>query len=258
MNKLNIGTAHQYLRRVEKENEEMSHPYWADYDLNLKNAEVRPILLSLAKEIIEEYEYLGCLAAVNWYQYGIFFKSLDGTSDACGGVVVFGQEYAENRGVWDKYGYTGKIILLNRGVCLHWTPKNTNSHLIMEAIKSLPEKYEVVTCTVDPDAGEIGTIYQACNFHYVGAMRKNKVRLNVIINGKKYGSRSIRQKYGTMAQDRLPALVKEKLGDDATIEFVTVHAKHRYFYFRGIKPIKRVNLREIKHLVKGYPKRNLV
>lgn len=253
--KIKVGVAHQYLRRKEKEIEESNNPYWKNINMDLKTTEVRPISLSLTKEIIEEYEYLGCLAAVNWFQYGIFFKSLDGESEVCGGVVVYGQEYAENRGVWDKYGFTGKIILLNRGVCLHWTPRNTNSKLIMESTKLLPPKYEVVTCTVDPDAGEIGTIYQACNFHYVGAMRKNKTRTNFIINGKKYGSRSVRQKYGTMKKDLLPKLVKEKLGDNTTVEFVTVHAKHRYFYFISNKNTNKKHLNNIKEIIKPYPKR---
>ena len=257
MSKLEVGVAHQYNRRVEKQIEEQQTPYWENLDLDLKNSEIRPVTLKFAKEIIEEYEYLGCIAAINWYQFGIFFKSTDGTKEVCGGVVVYGQEYAENRGVWDKYNYTGKIILLNRGVCIHWTPINTNSMLIMESMKMLPKKYKVITCTVDFDAGEIGTIYQACNFHYVGAMRKTKTRLNVIINGKKYGSRTLRQKYGTMAQDKLPALVKAKLGDDATIEFVTVYAKHRYFYFIGSKVDKKILKSSIQELIKPYPKRNL-
>lgn len=259
MSQPKVGTAHQYNRRVEKKIEEMKNPHWhwENLDLDLKNAVVKPIELSLAKEIIEEYEYLGCLAAVNWYQYGIFFKDTVTSEEVCGGVVVFGQEYAENQGVWDKYGYTGKIILLNRGVCLHWTPKNTNSKLIMEAIKQLPEKYQVITCTTDPDAGEIGTIYQACNFYYVGAMRKNKTRTNIIINGKKYGSRSVRQTYGTMSKKTLPDLVKAKLGDDATVEFVTVYAKHRYFYFRGTKWDKKNLKRGIEDIIKPYPKRNI-
>jgi hypothetical protein len=249
--------AHQYVRRVEKEIEEQINPYWEGLDLNLENAIVKPVPLVFAKSIIEEYEYLGCVAAINWYQYGIWFVRPEDGFEICGGVVIFGQEYAENTGVWNKYDYTGKIILLNRGVCLHWTPKNTNSHLIMEAIKLLPKKYEVITATVDPDAGEIGTIYQACNWHYVGALRKQKSRTNVIINGKKYGSRSIRQRYGTMAKDKLPALVKGILGEDATIEFVTVHAKHRYFYFRGNKAIKRIHKRAMAEHIKPYPKRNL-
>jgi len=128
------NTAWQYLKRVEKAKEEQSHPYWEHLDLNLKNAEVRQVDRQLASKIITEYEWLGCMPAISQYYYGIFFE------DICGGVVVFGAEYSENTGVWDKYGFTGKMILLSRGVCLHWTPKNTNSKLIMGAIKLLPKK----------------------------------------------------------------------------------------------------------------------
>jgi hypothetical protein len=252
---MKVGTAHQYIVREQRKQEELVNPYWTNLDLNLKNTTVRQITIQDAKKIIERYEYLGCLAAVNWLAYGIFFKDKDTGEETCGGAVVYGQEYAENQGVWDKYGFTGKIILLNRGVCVHWTPINTNSKLIMESIKLLPKKYEVVTCTTDPDAGEIGTIYQACNFYYVGAMRKNKTRTNIKINGKLYGSRTIRQKYGTMAKDRLPDLVKSELGENAIIEFVTVHAKHRYFYFNCGKKKKKEYLNGINDLIKPYPKR---
>lgn len=248
--------AHQYKRRIEqKEIEEKEGNYWSDLDLDLKNTIVKPVSLKFAKNIIEQYEYLGCIAAVNWYQFGIFFKDKVSGNNVCGGVVIFGQEYAENTGVWDKYGYTNKIILLNRGVCLHWTPINTNSYLIMNAIKQLPSKYEIVTATVDPAAGEIGTIYQACNWYYVGAMRKNKTRLNYRINGKLYGSRAIRKKYGTAAKDKLPDIVKEKHGDGTTVEFVEVMSKGRYFYFNCNKNTKKKHLSKIEHLVKPYPKR---
>lgn len=247
----NVGQAYQYSIRQQKQIEEKDNQYWKNIDLSIKNSVVKPVSLSFAKKIIEEYEYLGCIAAVNFHQYGIFFENV------CGGVVIFGQEYAENQGVWDKFGFTGKIILLNRGVCLHWTPKNTNSHLIMEAIKQLPSKYEIVTATIDPEAGEIGTIYQACNWYYVGALRKNKVRTNIIINGKKYGSRSVRQRFGTMSKDLLPDIVKKSLGENSTIEFINVHAKHRYFYFRGNKNIKTKHYNSIKDLIKSYPKRKI-
>lgn len=231
---------------MKKQIEEQVNPYWKDLDLCLIKTVVKPVSLKFAKKIIEEYEYLGCIAAVNFHQYGIFF------GDVCGGVVIFGQEYAENQGVWDKYGYTGKIILLNRGVCLHWTPKNTNSHLISESVKLLPTKYGIVTATVDPDAGEIGTIYQACNWYYVGALRKGKTRENYIINGKKYGSRSVRQHWGTTKKGELETIIKNEGG---TLERVTVHSKHRYFYFRGDKRTKRKNIKIIKINFKPYPKR---
>ncbi len=251
--KLNVGTAHQKKIRDKKAIEDVNNlfgEYWNDIDLDLKNAVVREVDLSTAKKIIEEYEWLGCMPAVSWFCYGIYFDSI------CGGVVVFSPEYIENLGRWDKYDYTGKIILLSRGVCLHWTPKNTGSKLIMSAIKMLPEKYKVITATTDHLAGEIGTIYQACNFYYVGSMRDSNPNVNSkngdrdawIINGKMYGARAIRLKYGnTKAETLNNAGVKW--------ERVKQNSKHRYVYFRGSKRDIQYHKSKISHLIKEYPKR---
>jgi hypothetical protein len=148
------------------------------------------------------------------------------------------------------------MLLLSRGVCLHWTPKNTGSKLIMSSIKLLPEKYEVITCTTDHLAGEVGTIYQACNFYYVGSMRdsnpnvksKDKDRFGVIIDGKLYGSRGIRAKYGTQKKEVI-------LKHHPNAKFVTQKSKHRYFYFRGSKVTKKKHFNAIKHIIKPYIKR---
>jgi hypothetical protein len=76
--------------------------WWEDIDPDISKAVVRKTDHNTARTIIQEYEWLGCLAAVNWHYFGIFFEGV------CGGVVVYGQEYIENLGRWDKYGYTGK------------------------------------------------------------------------------------------------------------------------------------------------------
>ena len=245
-----IGEAWQYKVRVQKAIEESKNPYWVNLDLDIQHSVVKPVTVVEAKKIIEEYEWLGCMPAISTYCYGIFFKDKVTGDEVCGGVVVYGKEYAENLGVWDKYGYTGKIILLARGVCLHWTKKNTNSHLIMESMKLLPPEYEVVTCTTDGYAGEIGTIYQACNFYYVGVMRKGKERIGCVIDGKLYGGRSLRAKFGHQRKEDIL-----KVCPDA--KFIKQKAKDRYFYFRGSKKQKKENLSKIQHLIKPYPKRDV-
>lgn len=201
-NILNVGTAYQKIvrdKRAVSDKFNLFGEYWTDINLNLNDTIVKEIDINTAKVVIEQYEWLGCMPAITLYCYGIYFDNI------CGGVVVFSPEYIENLGRWDKYDFTDKIILLSRGVCLHWTPINTNSKLIMAAIKMLPEKYKVVTATTDHLAGEIGTIYQACNFYYVGSMRdanpnipnsKNGDRDGWLIDGKLYGARSLRLKYG--------------------------------------------------------------
>lgn len=243
-----IGTAWQYKVRQMYADEEQAFPYWEDYDLSVSKSVVREITYNEAKQVIDKYEWLGCMPVCVRHCYGLFFPSKKSNGYLLGGVTVFSQEYAENTGVWDKYGYTGKIILLARGVNLHFCPKNANSHLIMESIKLLPPQYEVVTCTIDNLAGEVGTIYQACNFVYVGAMRKAKSRVGCIINGKLYGSRALRQKFGTQSKAEILRLHPEA-------RFVEQKSKDRYFCFRGDRKTRRANMAAIADLVKPYPKR---
>jgi len=228
-----IGIAHQKVirdKKSETDSQNLFGRYWDGLNLDLKNGIVKPISVSCAKKMIEEYEWLGCMPAISWYCFGLFF---DGYMAGC---VVFSPEYSENLGLWDKYDYTGKMILLSRGVCLHWAPKNANSMLIMSAIRMLPDKFKIVTATTDHLAGEVGTIYQACNFHYVGSMRETNPNVKSrpidregwIIRGKLYGSRAVRAKYGDQKMETLLKYNKD-------VVRVKQMSKHRYFLYRGSK-----------------------
>jgi len=252
---LPVGKAHQRVIREQKEkeeNESNEKPIWEGINTDIKNAIVKPIERSLAKKIVEEYEWLGCMPAFSKYYFGIFYDGV------CAGVTVFGKDYIENLGHWDKYHYTGRMLLLSRGVCVHWAHPHSGSKLIMESIKQLPKEYDVVTATIDQAAGEIGTIYQACNFTYIGSMResnpniKNKNprdRFGVRINGKIYGARAMRNKIGSQKKEEIL-----KYYPDA--EFVPQYNKHRYFYFLGSKKNKKFLKKQIEHLIKPYPKRS--
>ena len=60
--------------------------------------------------------------------------------------------------------------LICRGACISWSPKNLASSLVMYAVKWMVNntKYRFFTAYADPTAGELGSIYQACNFRYLG------------------------------------------------------------------------------------------
>jgi hypothetical protein len=90
--------AHQRFIREELSKTEPAHK------ADIETAVVHEITQSQAKEIIEKYEWLKTMPAVVCHCFGIFFEGI------CGGVVVYGAEYGENLKIWDKFGYTGKII----------------------------------------------------------------------------------------------------------------------------------------------------
>ena len=246
-------TAHQKMVRDKMKREDALNlfgEWWEGIDTDIKRAEIKEINVRTATSLIEKYEWLGGMPAMVKYCYGIYF---DGN---LGGAVVYSTEYIENLGRWDKYDFTNKIILLSRGACVHWAHPHSASKLITSSMKMLPEKYKIVTATVDEQAGEIGTIYQACNFDYIGSMRENNPKVNsrkndrfgVKIKGKLYGARSIRQKIGTTKKEEIL-----KRFPDA--EFIPQANKKRYFYFLGNRKERKYHKAQIEDQIKPYPKR---
>lgn len=246
--------SHQFKIRKEKSKLEK-----LDFDIknvSLNNCEIRLIDKKLATKIIVEYEWLKSMPFIVLHCFGLFFKTENG--EKIGGVLVFSNDYADNTGVWNKYGYTDKLILLSRGVCLWWTPKNSASFFISRACKWIKEntKYRIVTATVDPAAGEIGTIYQSLNWHYVGVMSGNYYhnretkRFGVYIDGKLRSSRWVRNKLGTMKRDEILETYPNAI-------FVHQYRKRRYFHFMDSKTMNKKHFNAIKYLILPYPQRTI-
>jgi hypothetical protein len=247
MTVVSAGMAWQRQMRetiAQEERDSDTGEYWKEYDLDIASAEVKPIGVKDARAVIEQYEWLGKMPAVAQFCFGIFF------GEALAGVAVYGPEYGENLGIWDKYGYTGKIILLARGACTHWAHPHSASKLIRGSMRMLPPRYEVVTATVDTRAGEVGTIYQACGFDYVGPLRP-KGDTTAIVNGKLYTQRNLQIVFGTKSIRKL----QQRFGDDAIV-IVRDPPKARYFAFRGGKIARKHNRRAIAHMIKPYPRRD--
>jgi hypothetical protein len=163
---------HQRIIRERKSLEDGSDglfgAFWKDLDTDIKKAELREVSLRTAAVIIEEYEYLGVMSGAAMKAYGIFWGA------CCGGVVVFGVVHPNS--VAESVilpPYSEKVIQLARGACVHWAHPHSASKLISFALREIEKDgWRIVIAYSDPDAGEIGTVYQATNWLYCGLTAK--------------------------------------------------------------------------------------
>ena len=133
--------------------------------LDVGRAAVRPVTRKLAEQIILKYEWLGTMAATG-HHYGIFFGSY------CAGVCCYAAGSATG-GVNSHMEWgieRNELATLARGANTHWSPNGANSKLVSMSCRLLAKKTncKLVIAYSDTDAGEIGTIYQACNWTCVG------------------------------------------------------------------------------------------
>lgn len=168
-----ITKAHQRIIRerkaAENGNNGLFGVWWRDIDTDIKKAEVRSVSYQTAKAIILDYEWLGTMAATSEH-YGIYWQG------NCGGVVCFGQCDGWTHRTVLKYGVSlEKTWVLSRGACVHWAHPHSASKIIASALKLHRQKTgaEIVIAYSDPEAGEIGTVYQATNWIYLGVCKRN-------------------------------------------------------------------------------------
>ena len=109
-------------------------------------------------------------------------------------------------------------------------------------MRLLPERFSVVTATCCAAAGEVGTIYQACGFDYLGRMSQG-TRALIYYAGRIISERQAKRRFGTCGRRALAAL---------GIRSYLVPRRSRYFAFRGDRREQRS---VIAHRLQPYPKR---
>lgn len=108
------------------------------------------------RDFIKKYEWLGTVG------FGVRYCFTARYNKKLAGVVLIAEPNA--------YEFGKREALIQRGAVSSWAPKNLNSKLVMFSCRWMVRNTEkrYFTAYSDPDAGEIGTIYQACNFDYLG------------------------------------------------------------------------------------------
>lgn len=84
--------------------------------------------------------------------------------------------------------------LIQRGACISWSPKGLASRLLMHSLRWMVQnsEYRIFTAYSDPEANEVGTIYQACNFRYLGQSYGTRRRYQIA--GKEHSDRYFRSR----------------------------------------------------------------
>lgn len=218
---------------------------------------------------IKRHEWLGTLSQYTTHWFACYYK------ETLAGVILFNLPNTFSK----MMGEGTKEIerLISRGACISWSPKNLASSFLMWCIGYMVKntRYRLFTAYSDPSARELGTIYQACNFYYIGQKSGTLLKFVSPYTGKIVSDRYFRQKtsYKKYAKEmgiewgkdwnhskgmnwhnmpketelKLRACAKEKQKLSKKIESP---AKHKYAYVLGITK------KETKELRKEFEKRN--
>ena len=116
------------------------------------------------KQFIEKHEWLGKLPIWLTHRFTARLKK-NGT---LAGVIVMATPNAFSNVLGEENKDKEKLI--SRGACISWSPKNLASWLLTKSIKWMVKntEFRAFSAYSDPEAKELGTIYQACNFIYLG------------------------------------------------------------------------------------------
>jgi hypothetical protein len=132
---------------------------------SLNGARVESITSAEAGSIILKYEWLRTMGVGTRSCYGL---KLNGELL---GVACFGIGGShEARNICGEQ-HIEKSVCLQRGACVPWAPKNAASFLIRHACRLAFKEHgwQIFFAYSDPDAGEIGTVYQAVGWNFLGS-----------------------------------------------------------------------------------------
>ena len=139
--------------------EETSKLRTTDFDYRFVTTKKERLKLT---EFIRKHEWLGNLSQFTTHWFGAYYKG------KLAGVILMNMPNAFSKVLGDD---TKKIErLVSRGACISWSPKNLASNFLMWTIRYMVEhtQYRVFSAYSDPTAKELGTIYQSCNWYYIG------------------------------------------------------------------------------------------
>jgi hypothetical protein len=213
----------------------------------LDGSKVERVSFAAAKAIITRHEWLRSMPATPMACYG-----LKDPSGELVGVACFDRGPAPESGDICGHEHRKNAVCLARGACVHWAHPHAASFLISRACKLAAAQFgwRIFYAYTDPRAGEIGVVYQAANWLYLGvgvgrSGGKGRWRFFSRREGKWRSERNLRKRRLTPAELRAHP---EWIADWA-------HDKGRYVWFEGDRREKRDLAQKLKYAPQPYPKR---
>jgi hypothetical protein len=251
---------YQYQKRLDTLQEDMNKYGWSKDDVDsifLDDFEFSPITTKEEKqeatEFIKRYEWLGTVGSFPTHWFTARYKGI------LGGVIIMGMPNSFSK----LLGEDTKSIerLIARGASASWCPFNLGSKFLMWCIKWMVDntQYRLFTCYSDPQAHELGSIYQGLNFFYLGQGSGASIRCvnpynpNVMISDRAFRARSMYKRYAkdlgiewqknwnndqSMLWDNIPDEVEKRLRDYSKEMFKNAEKiyfpnKHKYAFVLG-------------------------
>ena len=223
---------------------------WAEVEpreplASLDGARVEKISKAEAAELILRYEWLrtcGCGASA-FYGLRIGGELL--------GVEIFGTGTShEARNICGPK-YISQTVSLMRGCCVHYAPKNAPSFLVRSATRQAAADYgwKIFIAYADEEAGELGQIYRAVGWRYIGE-GLGRPNGRVHLNWRKPDGTEISSQAAHHQN-----LTKKQLFASG-YRAVPVRPKKKFVWFEGSRAQRRELGSKCRHAFLDYPKRS--
>lgn len=236
-----------------------------DFDFELASREE----YAETRDFIVRYEWLGNMPPYPTHYFTARYRG------ELGAVLVFTMPNAFSKLMGDKTKDMER--LLARGASASWTPKNLASAFISYATDWMGKntQYKIFTAYSDPMAKELGTVYQASNWIYIGqasgAPKKYKEPgSNKWVSDRKFRNLASYKRYAksfgydwkdnwsvrrTVLWENMPEGLEERLREEgrrklAECEVMEVPPKHKYVKIQG------KDKRETRDLLREFYERN--
>lgn len=208
-------------------------------------------------EFIQRHEWLGTISMNTTHWFAAYYVN-SYNKHILAGVTLMNVPNAFSKVLGEDTKEIERLI--SRGACISWSPKNLASNFLMWSIRWMVDNtpFRVFSAYSDPTAKELGTIYQACNWFYIGKTSGAAKRYINPYTGKLMSDRNFRMNsfYKKYAEElnirwdkkwekntgldwskvpddiekKLRELSRKKMKESESFDFPL---KHKYYYVLG-------------------------